>query len=243
MTKMVSVDFWNTLVKAETNGDIREEARIKAIREVARRYGREPDDDAIREARKIVTRAFDEEWIGRQRTLTTAELVRGMLNALAVPASAAERDELAEVYRESFFPGAPDLADGVEEALESIRRYYTLTIISDTKFSPGSVLKRYLDMKGLLRYFDAFAFSDELDVSKPHPKAYKSVLTATNGKPEKSWHIGDMQRTDVMGAKAVGMKAILYTGVSDDDENRTTADYICNTWDAISDILVSEYHH
>jgi putative hydrolase of the HAD superfamily len=211
---MVSVDFWDTLVRADSNGDKRTEARMNALREVSRRYGMEPTDEAIIEARRHVSRAFDEEWFGRQRTQTTGELVHGMLNALAIPAKPAEVDDLTEAFRESLFLGPPELAPGIQEALANLSMYFRLAIISDTMFSPGSVIRRYLEQVDVLRFFDAFAFSDELGVSKPHPKAYETVLKATGSDPEHSWHVGDMLKTDIRGAKAMGMQAILYTGFS-----------------------------
>ncbi len=211
---MVSVDFWDTLVRADSNGDKRTEARMNALREVSRRYGLEPTDEAVRQARLHVSRGFDEEWFGRQRTQTTGELVQGMLNALAIPAKPAEADELTEAFRESLFLGPPELAPGIKEALTNISMYFRMAIISDTMFSPGSVIRRYLEQMDVLRFFDAFAFSDELDVSKPHRKAYETVLKATGSSPGHSWHVGDMLKTDIRGAKAMGMKAILYTGFS-----------------------------
>jgi len=263
---MVSVDFWDTLVRADSNGEKRTEARMNALREVSRRYDKEPTDEAIRQARAHVSRAFDEEWLGKQRTQTTRELVQGMLDALAIPAKPTEVDDLTEAFRESLFLGPPELAEGAKEALANISLYFRLSIISDTMFSPGSVIRRYLDQMEILQYFDAFAFSDELGVSKPHRKAFETVLKATGARPEHSWHVGDMIKTDIRGAKALGMHAILYTGFSggvdtdspsDPDSNRrllsqnngqTTTpseelpspDFVCASWENVADILISE---
>ncbi|TVQ68996.1 MAG: HAD family hydrolase [Balneolaceae bacterium] len=263
---MVSVDFWDTLVRADSNGEKRTEARINALREVSRRYEKEPTEEAIREARAHVSRAFDDEWFGKQRTQSTRELVQGMLDALAIPAKPVEVDDLTEAFRESLFQGPPELAEGIKEALASISIYFPLAIISDTMFSPGSVIRRYLDQMDVLQYFDAFAFSDELGVSKPHRKAFETVLKATDARPERSWHVGDMLKTDIRGAKKLGMHAILYTGFSggadtdspsDPDSNRRlltdsngraispsddlpSPDFVCASWENVSDILISE---
>ncbi len=263
---MVSVDFWDTLVRADSNGEKRTEARINALREVSRRYDKEPTDEAIRQARSHVSRAFDDEWFGKQRTQSTRELVQGMLDALAIPAKPAEVDDLTEAFRESLFLGPPELAEGVKEALANISIYYRLAIISDTMFSPGSVIRRYLDQVGILQHFDAFAFSDELGVSKPHRKAFETVLKATDARPERSWHVGDIMKTDIKGAKALGMHAILFTGFSggvdtdspsDPDSNKRlltnskgnasspsedlpSPDFVCASWENVADILISE---
>ena len=243
---MVSVDFWDTLVRADSNGEKRTEARMNAIRTVSQRYGMEPTDEAIRNAREHVSRTFDEEWFGRQRTQTTRELVQAMLDLLTIPAKPAEVDDLTEAFRESLFLGPPELAPGVREALANISLYYRLAIISDTMFSPGSVIRRYLDQMDVLHHFEAFAFSDELGVSKPNRKAYETVLRKTGADPARSWHVGDMLKTDITGAKAVGMQAILYTGFADVNKSvdssstKATPDYECKSWENMADILISE---
>ncbi len=263
---MVSVDFWDTLVRADSNGEKRTQARMKALRTVSRRYDKEPTDEAIIEARRHVSRAFDEEWLGKQRTQSAAELVQAMLNVLAIPAKPVEVDELTEAFRESLFEGPPQLAEGVHEALANLSLYLHLSIISDTMFSPGSVIRRYLDQQGVLQYFDAFAFSDETGVSKPHRKAFETVLQATGARPEDSWHVGDMLKTDIRGAKSLGMHAILYTGFAgvnktaetpDPDSNQRLTpgtygltngqvdnmpepDFVCASWENVADILISE---
>ncbi len=242
---MVSVDFWDTLVRADSNGEKRTEARMNAIRTVSRRYEMEPTNEAIRNAREHVSRTFDEEWFGRQRTMTTRELVQGMLDLLAIPAKPAEVDDLTEAFRESLFLGPPEPAPGVKEALANISLYYRLAIISDTMFSPGSVIRRYLDQLDILHHFEAFAFSDELGVSKPNRKAYETVLSETGADAGRSWHVGDMLRTDITGAKALGMQAILYTGFADkkksiDSSTEATPDYECTSWENVADILISE---
>lgn len=239
-SKMVSVDFWNTLVHADTNGEKRHEARMKALRRLAREYEKELTDEAIQNARREVSSAFDAEWFDNQRTKTTRELVGKMLEVLAIPARPEEMDELAEAFRESLFSGPPALAEGLKPALANLAMYYDLAIISDTMYSPGATIKRYLEQQDILHYFSAFAFSDEVGVSKPHVKAYRTVLDALQASPENSWHVGDLQRTDITGAKSAGMKAVLYTGISDTDRPENTADYVCDTWEAIADILVSE---
>ena len=240
INKMVSVDFWNTLVDADKNGEKRTDARMQALRSVARQHGMDLGDDAIRQAREEVSRIFDEEWYGRQRTQTTDELVRGMVRVLGIPAAPAQIDELTEAFRQSLFLGPPPLAGGVKESLEAISTYYSLAIISDTMFSPGSVIRTYLDQMGVLKYFQAFAFSDELGVSKPHKKSFETVLKATGAQLSGSWHVGDMLQTDIAGAKSIGLRSILYTGFSTPDSRESSADYNCATWENVADILISE---
>lgn len=247
---LVSVDFWDTLVRADSNGEKRSEVRMKAVRTLSRRYGKEPTEEAIQNANEHISRAFDEEWFSRQRTQSTEELARSMLDLLAIPANPAEVADLAEAFCESLFLGPPELAPEVKEALAGISIYYRMAIVSDTMFTPGSVIRRYLDQMGILHHFEAFAFSDEVGVSKPHPKAYEKVLRETGADAARSWHVGDMLRTDITGARAMGMKCILYTGISGDSDTKRTKskdssadaspDYSSDSWENVADILISE---
>lgn len=237
---MVSIDFWNTLVCHRSNGVNRTQARIRGLRSIARIYDKNPTEEQIQQARQAVSQAFDVEWLGNHRTLTTEELVRGMLAHLNIPAREKHIEELTATFQESLFEGPPEPAPGIKEALEELSRYYRIGLISDTMFSPGTMLRKYLDQIDLLQYFDAFAFSDELGVSKPHPKPYRHVLQSTNSDPALSWHVGDIHQTDIIGAKNMGMGAILYVGLNSADRENTTADFVNEQWEAVADILVSE---
>ena len=44
-----------------------------------------------------------------------------------------------------------------------------------------------------------------------------TTLEALRVEPPKAVHVGDLLRTDIAGAQAVGMSAIQYTGVTQDD--------------------------
>ena len=52
---------------------------------------------------------------------------------------------------------------------------------------------------------------------------YKSFVNfnALNAKPEEGVHIGDLLRTDIIGAQGVGMRGVQYVGVNKDDFSRS----------------------
>lgn len=62
--------------------------------------------------------------------------------------------------------------------------------------------------------FDAKVLSHEIGVIKPHPKAYEAIAEKLGVKPEECVFIDD-QKSNVEGAKAVGMQAFQYTTVGD----------------------------
>ncbi|TNE70169.1 HAD family hydrolase [bacterium] len=232
--KTISIDFWNTLVDARTGGKERHQARIDKIKEIAARYNQSITPEQVEDAKKKASEEFDLEWLGHQRTMLTHELVDRIVNHLGIPAKKNEKEELTFVFQHSLLKGAPDLAAGVLEVIPRLAAKYPLAIISDTMFSPGSVLRSYLMTKGLLDYFSHFVFSDEVGYSKPDKRAFLQVLEKNNALAEHSFHIGDIQDTDIKGAQSVGMKAILYTGISNKFEEGTTADFVASNWNIVA---------
>ncbi|MCH8558585.1 MAG: HAD family hydrolase [Balneolia bacterium] len=237
-TSFVSIDFWNTIVIAETNGEKRAAKRIDALKSLADTHSQTITDSQIREAHAFASKKFDEIWFGKSRTPDSLELVGFTLESLALSVSETEQKELARVYEDSLLDGPPELAPGVKETVEALSKKYKLGIISDTMFSPGRVLKDYLDTKGLGQFFTAFAFSNEVGVSKPHPDMYQKILDDTSTGRDGSFHIGDIQPTDIKGAQSFGIKGILYTGISRTYENDNTADFVSSDWDSIGNILL-----
>lgn len=239
---MISIDFWNTLVQSEIGGKKRRKVRIEALQKVAQNHSVEINAEVFDEAKRAASKYFDRIWLNHQRTLTPSELVENILNYLEISASGEERKYLVTKFEESLWEGPPTLSDGAEKIIPQLAEQYSLALISDTMYCPGRVIRKYLAQKDLQKYFQCFIFSDETGFSKPDPKAYRRALAATDSEPWYSWHIGDLMQTDITGAKAVGMKAILFTNFSKyfEDEDRThIPDHICDSWDEIDNILLS----
>jgi putative hydrolase of the HAD superfamily len=243
---LISIDFWNTLVIAETGGQQRHQVRLNAIQEVAAKHDTTITPQAVAEAKQQAAKHFDKIWLGEQRTPSTHELVEQVMRHLDLPVSNEQLEFIAKAFEESLWEGPPQLIDGVEEALDQLASIDQLAIISDTMYSPGRVLRRYLEKQGILAYFQAFAFSDEIGVSKPHQKAFQTVLQETGGDPATSWHIGDLIPTDITGAHQQGMRSVLFTGITKADdyhginakrEYEPTLE--CTSWAEITDRIVN----
>ena len=234
---MISIDFWNTIVIAASNGSKRHQARIGALFSVIPGLENTITEPQIKAAHQYASQKFDEIWLGDHRTPTSAELVDFVLLHLGLDPSPEERQRITKKYQDSLFAGPPELTPGVGDALEELASRHKLAIISDTMFSPGTVLREYLKSQKLSGFFSAFAFSDEVGVSKPHSDMYKKVLSETGCAPERSWHIGDIHQTDIKGAQVMGMGAVLYTGINKADRETTTADHVSDEWSEIPALL------
>jgi len=61
----------------------------------------------------------------------------------------------------------------------------------------------------LKKYFDAIIFSYEIGIIKPDPKIFELCLQKLNAQPSETLIIGNSFKSDIMGAKALGINGIL----------------------------------
>jgi FMN phosphatase YigB (HAD superfamily) len=101
------------------------------------------------------------------------------------------------------------------------------------------ILREHLIRYGLLPLFDHWSFSDEVGAYKPSKVIFEHALEGLgNPAPERVAHVGDIRRTDVAGAQAMGMIAVRYTGVSDDQSQpEPEADFVIASHAELLDVL------
>ena len=91
----------------------------------------------------------------------------------------------------------------------------TVSILSNTGFISGKILRKVLKKLNLDSYFDFQLYSDEVGMSKPNPEFFKlmlnqvAVIRKTDVDLNQIIHVGDNEISDVKGANAVGIKSLL----------------------------------
>ena len=150
-----------------------------------------------------------------------------------------EFKELVRLHEEMELRVRPDLVPGVAEALGTLRRQFSLAVVSDAIFTPGRALRELLAGYGLGNCFSAFAFSDEVGRSKPAPEMFRRAAELTGCHLEEIVHVGDREHNDIAGAKDAGCRAVLFAGVVDRDSANTRADAVCRDFAELPAIIGS----
>ncbi|MBL0175688.1 MAG: HAD family hydrolase [Ignavibacteria bacterium] len=240
MIRAVTIDFWNTIV-GTGNGEARRRYRNAALREALSGAGVAWDEEQVRAAMKHMYEEFERRWFGEQRTMSASESLAALWAYFDVRVDRATHEQVTTAFEDSILVGPPEPLPGAGEVIAALAERYALAVISDTALSPGRALRAVLARHDLERHFRAFVFSDETGVAKPHPKAFATALTALGVEPAEALHIGDIERTDVAGAKDAGMKAILFhadsTAMYFDADAPTRADAVAESWTAVPGII------
>lgn len=239
MINVVTIDFWNTLFDS-SGGESRNLARLEALRDAIASAGQSCDETVLDESYKAIWEYFDNHWLRHQRTPGSGEMVREICRRADLVLEDRLLDAVAAKFEWGVLDHPPRLLPGAGEALEYLSHHARLALISDTAFSPGTVLRQLMQQAGVAPYFTIYVFSDETGVAKPHPDAFRAALDPLGGSPATSVHIGDIERTDIRGAREAGMKAILYKGGehrSKYAEEATVADAVLHHWDRIEEVM------
>ena len=184
-----------------------------------------------------VDAAFHHVWYSQNITWTVRERLTVLLKGLQRDLPAAELDELVRLHEEMELRIRPDLAAGVAEALQNLNGKYRIGVVSDTIFSPGRVLRQLLAHYDILKFFDAFVFSDEIGCAKPDASVFEAAAGDLGVKPHEIIHIGDREQKDIEGPHAIGARAILCTVVKDRSSKDTKADAICSDFSDLPAIM------
>jgi putative hydrolase of the HAD superfamily len=216
----VTFDYWNTLVWEE-RGHLRG-LRIDAWTGLLEEAGFACE-------RSLLDAVFDESWARYVEHWTTNQQYQAvsaaeeLLERLGFDVPRDVRLQLIESFTTAGEQATLHLTDGIEACLRRLKDAgLRIGIICDVGMTASTILRAHLDKHGLLDVFDHWSFSDEVGHYKPSPVIFEHALAGLGGvDPARTAHVGDIRRTDIAGAKGMGMVAVRYTGISDDDTQTT----------------------
>lgn len=96
---------------------------------------------------------------------------------------------------------------GVYDALSKLSRNYRLAVVSDAQWV---FTDPELEMLGLARFFRTRILSSRFGYRKPDTRLFGEALKRLWVRPEDAVYIGDNPERDLKGAKAAGMKCLLF---------------------------------
>lgn len=232
--RAITFDFWRTLFT-----DTREPVERRRIRTnaVCRATGVTPE--AAHGALLTSEREFLEHHIREQRTLGPIDAVAIVARELNVSIDDNTAQDLANIFGAAILEYPPTPIEGGLTAVCAAAQRYPVGIISDAGISPGRSLRTILDRNGYTRHFRHMSFSDEVGVAKPQALMFESAAKALGVHVTELLHIGDLEGTDVRGAKHVGAYAALFVGDHDRYRNNNTADCIIESWEHFIELLPS----
>jgi putative hydrolase of the HAD superfamily len=229
MIKAITFDFWNTLYKAAPYAA---GLRRKFLLELFARHQIGVAEAQIDAAEDVARQEWNRIWREEHRTPPAADWVRWMLDELLIQLPLDDFNALADYYDRSLLdadPG-PTLIDGASEAVQRLAQHYRLGVISDSGLSIGHTLRQFLKRDGILACFTCTTFSDEVGVSKPHPRIFQFTLDRLDAQPHEAVHLGDLIHSDIAGAKAIGMVAVRLTANYDDANRVVEPDVVVNSY-------------
>lgn len=233
--KAVTFDFWNTIARAPAG--LMSEARRRAIVEACEECGVVLEAELLANALAEITRSYESSWsVGEH--FHPREGAEMLVRSLGLEGIAGERT--AEAFLTVARDAPVELSADIESSLAELEeRGIRMGIVCDVGFSGGEVLRELLDREGLLTYFSGWAFSDEVGHYKPAPQIFEAALAALDAEPAAAMHVGDLRRTDIAGASALGMRTARYRALHDDPEvdGAVEADFVLDSHRELLDLI------
>lgn len=252
MIEAITFDFWDTIAiddsdearRAALGLPSKADARAQLFAEFVTRRHPRTSAPAARAAWQSATDRFRDEWHNQHFTPAVSTRVSYALECLGLlpppgryGSLLAEIDDLVREIEVMEVRIPPDFAPGVDTTLYLLAQEYRLGIISDTIHTHGRGLRALLSAHGLLGYFSATIFSDEVGASKPSAAVFRAAANRLDLPPERIVHVGDREANDVTGPQQVGMRAILFTGIVDRSNGRTHADLVCRHFNSLPELV------
>jgi len=226
--RAVTFDCWNTLL-VEADWHEAHRRRVEALLHAAREAGALVEFDSA-------STAFDRAWqrhidLWVEGVATGARQVAGWaMHELGALAHGAVFELLVAHFENASHSSRVIPLDGaVETVAELARAGVPMALICDTGLTPGRVVREHLARLGLLSGLRAQLFSDEVGVPKPDARIFRAALEALGAGAVGTFHVGDLRRTDVAGARGVGMASVRLRAAHDDAAALPEADHVVSS--------------
>lgn len=186
---------------------------------------------------------LDEAWAKHDEAWKQVETFGpGRMAAYCLEARGVFDDDKIAVLTEEFELASAhsgiEAVEGARDTLKALRdKDIRLGLVCDTGFMPGRVIRERLEECELSGFLEVLCFSDEVGVPKPGQEIFAKALAELGMRPPEALHIGDLKRTDIAGARDIGMHAVRFRGVHDDRSHATEAETVIDRHEQILEVL------
>jgi putative hydrolase of the HAD superfamily len=234
--RVVSFDCWGTLI-SEEDWHWAHMLRIAALQQAAREAGVEVPLEAAQHAFEVAWHRHQDLWRSGQES--GAEEIAGWgLAELGLAAGGPILTNLIRRFEGASHTGQVQALEGACALLEALSEEgVPCVLVCDTGLTPGRVVRRLLDGEGLLAHLAVQIFSDEVGAPKPDPRPFLAAIEPFDVVPSQVVHVGDLRRTDVAGARALGMRSIRIRARHDDASGLPEADYVVDSHAELAGLL------
>ncbi len=216
MIRAVTFDFWGTLYTEGPPAERRRLLRYEYAKDFFIGIGADVSRRQLEYAFEIVYHDVEHFRMVEHAGLSGEDIGQRLGRTVGVRLGAAEALRLGELISSATREAPPVPVGGAREVLQSLRGKVKLGLISDTGFTLGHDLYAVMEADGVAQLLDAFTFSNQTQTTKPEVRQFHHTLHQLRCSPEQGVHVGDLEPTDVAGAKAAGMRAIRMVGAGAD---------------------------
>jgi HAD superfamily hydrolase (TIGR01509 family) len=240
----ITLDFWGTLLFDGPGSDERYRwRRVTDFGKILAAEGRPFAANAIERAYGESGAYLARMW-STNRDVPVEAHVDAILRALDPDLESAlrpeARTELVEAYMRPALLVPPTVDPGALGALDTLsNRGYSMAVVSNTMRTPGVGLRKLLEQFGLLGYFKATTFSDEIGIRKPDPEIFHRTLRMLGVDPELAVHVGDDVTLDVRGARDAGMRVVHVTSGPLKGRGGPSADAVIPSLEALPEAIAT----
>ena len=231
----ISFDFWNTLYG---NGDEPERHRLRVEyfhRTISKFIN--VNIDTIEKVFRASTEFFIFEWQHNYRTPSAPERIQYMLNLLSLKLETKDIEKISRFFGGLIFDLPPQNISENLTIIQQLAENYPIGIVSDTGYISGKYIREFLKNEGIISCFKSLVFSDEQLYGKPHISVFLKTCKNLNIPCSRLIHIGDLEQTDIRGAKDAGCIGIRYTGWNNGSSVNSQADQIINNYEDLARII------
>ena len=207
--RAITFDYWDTLIEGTVERE-RTQMRRSAFRDLLADLGHDVSAEDVALLHKDVARDLDRWWRVEQRGYTTEEAVTHLLGkrGIEMPRHDERVVRTARLIDAALLEHPPELLPGAFDMLERLSRRFRLAIVSDTGIASGQAQDQVLVLRNIRRLFTATIYSADIGWAKPRREIFQAALNELATPPAETLHVGDIERTDIVGAIGMGMRAI-----------------------------------